>query len=153
MGYTKLFEELIASSVWDEDDKTRLVWITMLALKDRKHFVRATERYLALAARVSLDECQRALLRLSSPDPQSHRKEKDGRRIEAVDGGWNIINGEYYSQKLNIQARRAYKAEKQQEYRDRKNRNSPQARERQATQINYNDPPPQGTDHFQEQPV
>ena len=61
MGYTKLFEDIVASSVWDEDDKVRLVWITMLALKDRYHFVRGTEKFLGLAARVSAEDCNRAL--------------------------------------------------------------------------------------------
>ena len=34
-GYTKLFNSIITSTIWTEDDKTRLVWITMLALADK----------------------------------------------------------------------------------------------------------------------
>lgn len=124
MGYTKLFEDIVASSVWDEDDKIRLVWITMLALKDRYHFVRGTERFLGLAARVSPEDCQRALLKLTSPDPKSRSTENEGRRIRAVPGGWEILNGEHYQRKLSYEERREYNRNKQAEYRKRKKESS-----------------------------
>ena len=120
MGYTKLFDQLIASSIWDEDDATRLVWITMLALKDRNHFVRGTERFLELAARVSPGALAKALQRLSSPDPKSKNQEKDGRRVETVPGGWYIVSGEKYQSMLTYEERREYQRVKQAEYRRRK---------------------------------
>ncbi len=120
MGYTKLFEELIKSSIWGQDDQTRIVWITLLASKDRYHFVRGTEEWLGRAARVSPEACRRALKKLMAPDPQSHYTEQEGRRIIEVPGGWVIVSGEYYAKKLNEAERRAYKAAKQAEYRSRK---------------------------------
>jgi len=30
-GYTKLYSSIVASTMWREDDKTRIVFITMLA--------------------------------------------------------------------------------------------------------------------------
>lgn len=120
MGYTKLFEELVKSSIWAEDDKTRIVWITMLAMKDRDHFVRGTEQYLTAVANVTPDDCRAALLKLSSPDPRSRSTVEEGRRIKAVPGGWTIINGEYYAQKLNLAERKEYKRQKEAEYRKRK---------------------------------
>lgn len=119
-----MFEDLVASSVWDEDNETRLVWITMLALKDRHHFVRGTERFLALAARVSAEDCARALGKLSSPDPKSRSTEREGRRIEAVPGGWMILNGETYQKKLSYEERKEYNREKQREYRKRRKESS-----------------------------
>ena len=120
MGYTKLFEELIRSSIWAEDNTTRIVWITMLATKDRNHFVRGTEEWLAGAARVSLEECRKALGKLSSPDPASHCELEEGRRVRAVAGGWHIVSGERYAAKLNQAERLEYKAAKQREYRRRR---------------------------------
>ena len=103
MGYTKLFTEIVASSIWDEDDKTRLVWITMLAMKDRRHFVRGTTRYLALAARVTLEECGNALGKLLSPDAKSRTPDNEGRRIIEEPGGWIILNGDKYQGLLSYE--------------------------------------------------
>lgn len=119
-GYTKLFSDIVASSIWDEDDKTRLVWITLLALKDRGHFVRGTVSYLHRVARVSEDECRAALQKLSNPDPHSRSTEHNGRRIEEVAGGWTILNGEQYQKRLSYEERKEYQRQKQAEYRRRK---------------------------------
>jgi hypothetical protein len=120
MGYTKLFSEIVASSIWEEDDKTRLVWITMLALKDRSHHVRGTPSYLARVARVTDDECQVALAKLSGPDPHSRSTEHEGRRISDVPGGWVVLNGDRYQKMLSYEERREYNRQKQAEYRRRK---------------------------------
>ncbi len=71
MGYTKLFNELIMSTVWREPDHVRILWITMLALKDRWHIVNSSFPSLADAARITEKECTRALKIVSSPDPHS----------------------------------------------------------------------------------
>ena len=38
-SYTKLHNSLLASTIWREDDKTRLVWITLLVMTDRHGLV------------------------------------------------------------------------------------------------------------------
>ena len=120
IGYTKLFETILTSTIWGEDDKTRLVWITILALKDRKHFVAASLPGLAHQARVSMEDCEKAIRKLESPDPHSRSREHEGRRIEAADGGWIVLNGEKYRAKMNEDERREYKKAKEAEYRKRK---------------------------------
>lgn len=120
MGYTKLFSSIVASTIWREDDKTRLVWITMLALKDERHVVEASLPGLADLARVSLEECQAALEKLESEDKYSRSKEFGGRRIEKCDGGWVILNGEYYRHKLSLDERREYQRNYHREYRKRR---------------------------------
>lgn len=120
MAYTKLFADLVASSIWDEDNVTRIVWVTMLALKDRDHYVRGTEVYLAAASRVTLEECQRALGKLRGPDPKSRNQREEGRRIRDEPGGWTVINGDYYQNKLSWKERKEYNRVKQAEYRKRK---------------------------------
>ena len=95
-GFNKLFPELITSSIWSESKETRLVWITLLASKNHNGYVAASLPGLARMANVSLDECQMAVQVLDSPDPHSRSKENEGRRIEAVPGGWVVLNHKKY---------------------------------------------------------
>lgn len=92
----------------------------MLALKDRDHYVRGTTNYLAATARVTPDECQMALEKLAGPDAKSHNQKDEGRRIRVEPGGWTIINGDYYQNRMSWKERREYNRQKQAEYRKRK---------------------------------
>jgi hypothetical protein len=120
MGYTKLFSSIVASTIWREDDKTRIVWITMLAMKNERHIVEASVPGLSDLARVSMEECLKAIDKLSSPDKWSRNQEHKGRRIEKCDGGWRILNGEHYRRQMSAEDRKTYKAGWQREYRKRK---------------------------------
>lgn len=128
-GYTKLFSSIVASTIWREDNETRIVWITMLALADRFGVVEASLPGLADLSRVSVDGARRAIVTLSSPDPDSRSHEAEGRRIAEIDGGWRIINHAKFRQKLSSEERREYKRTKAQEYR-RRDRESGQSRQR-----------------------
>lgn len=116
-GYTKLFQDIVTSTIWGEDDKTRIVWITLLALKDKNHFVSASIPGLARQANVSQDDCQKALRKLEAPDKFSRSKEHEGRRIEAVEGGWTVLNGEKYRQRMSQDDRREWMRKYQKERR------------------------------------
>jgi hypothetical protein len=120
MGYTKLFNEIIMSTVWREPDHVRILWITMLAIKGRHHVVSASLPGLADAARITFEQCQDALNVLSAPDKYSRSTEHDGRRIEKCDGGWFVLNGEKYRNKMSLDERREYNRIKQREYRANK---------------------------------
>jgi len=91
-GFTKLFSSIVTSTIWSEDDKTRIVWVTMLAISDRCGFVAASIPGLAKLASVSIEDCKAAIEKLSSPDTYSRTKEHEGRRIAERDGGWLILN-------------------------------------------------------------
>jgi hypothetical protein len=91
-GFTKLYSDIITSSIWSEDDHTRILWVTMLALADAEGFVPGSVAGLAPVARLKLDDCKRAIGRLESPDEYSRTADHDGRRIEPCDGGWLILN-------------------------------------------------------------
>ena len=108
--YAKLFQSILTSSVWQEDDATRLVWITMLALKNRFGEVAGSVPGIAHAAKVPLDAARSAIAKLLAPDPDSRTKDHEGRRIVAIDGGWRVLNHEVYRQAMNEDERRAYKA-------------------------------------------
>lgn len=119
-GYSKLFGSIVASTIWREDDSTRLVWITMLAIKNGMDVVEASIPGLADMARVPMEDTLKALEKLKAPDIYSRSQDYEGRRIEAVDGGWKILNGEKYRQKMNQDERREYFRIKQQQHRERK---------------------------------
>jgi hypothetical protein len=98
----------------------RVVWVTLLALKNRHHIVEASVPGIAALARVTLEEASDAVRVLESPDAHSRSKDHEGRRIQSVDGGWLVLNGEKYQRKLSAEERRVYLREKQAESRARR---------------------------------
>lgn len=118
--YTPLFSKIVDSSIWDEPDFVVKVYLTMLAKKDRDQIVRGTAYHISRWARKTEAETLEALKILASPDtkrlePQPHQ----GRRIERVEDGWLILNGKYYQDLMASVNRRAYKANKEKERRER----------------------------------
>lgn len=119
-GYTKLFNSILASTIWREDDKVRIVWITLLAMADKNGVAEGSVPGLADMARVSIDDCKRALQALMAPDEYSRTSSYEGRRIRQVDGGWQLLNHGKYRNKMNADERREYNRKKQAEWRLRK---------------------------------
>lgn len=95
-GYTKLFSGIVTSTVWTYDSDTKVVWVTMLALADKDGHVVGTIPGIARLAGVSLDAARKAVGIFLAPDPDSGSKEFDGRRIEAIDRGWRLLNHAKY---------------------------------------------------------
>ncbi len=118
-GYTKLFNSILASTIWRADNVTRIVWITLLAMADKNGIAEGSVPGLADFARVSIKDARKAIANLSAPDEDSRTKEHNGRRIEAVDGGWRIINHAKYRAKMSADERREYNRVKQAEHRQR----------------------------------
>lgn len=119
--YVKLFESIIHSTLWsNEPPATRVVWVTMLAMADSNGEVQASIPGLAKAAGVSLEECETALQCFLSPDPYSRSKEEEGRRIQEIRGGWELINYRYYRQLKSVEQEKENAAERQQRARERK---------------------------------
>lgn len=107
-GFTKLFSSIVTSSIWAEDDKTRIVWITMLALADADGYVAASVVGLANLARVTVADTEAAIKRLSEPDQYSRTKDNEGRRIVDAPGGYFILNYSMYRQRARVENRREY---------------------------------------------
>lgn len=144
--YTPIFSKIVDSSIWDEPDTVRVVFITMLAKKDRDQIVRGNAYNIATWARKTEKEVLDALKVLSSPDhkriePQPH----EGRRIQKVEDGWLLLNGKYYDELMQAVNRRAYKAQKERERRERlkaaglKEGELPEVRPPSGKEIRYND--------------
>ena len=119
-GYTKLFNSILASTIWREPHHVRIVWITLLAMADKHGVAEGSIPGLCDFARVTREDCEDALSRLMSPDPDSRSQEWEGRRIEAVDGGWAILNHSKYRAKLSADERRDYNRVKQAEWRHKR---------------------------------
>ena len=117
-GYTKLFNSILASTIWRETDTTRIVWITLLAMADKDGIAEGSVPGLADLARVSIEDCETALEALTSPDHYSRTSEHEGRRVEIVDGvGWRLLNHAKYRMKMSEDERREYNRKKQAEWR------------------------------------
>ncbi|HEX6827247.1 MAG TPA: hypothetical protein VF077_13090 [Nitrospiraceae bacterium] len=112
--WSPIFSKIVDSSLWSEPDHVCKVFITLLATKDCDHVSRLTAYAIgqkcwpgnAEAERTALD----ALRILAEPDtrriePQPH----EGRRIERVEHGWKILNGQYYEDMMRQIKRREYK--------------------------------------------
>jgi len=120
-GYTKLFNSILASTVWREPMEVRIVWITLLAMADKDGIAEGSVPGLADFARIPVEATRKALARLSAPDPDSRSQEHDGRRIQAIDGGWQLLNHAKYRAKMGLDERREYNRLKQAQYRERLN--------------------------------
>ena len=129
MAYTKLFNSIVTSTIWLEDDRTRLVWITMLALADKHGEVMASIPGLARVAGVPVDDCRIAIAKFLSPDPDSRSKDDEGRRIEPIDGGWQLINHAKYRAMASREEQQEADTLRKQRYRARLSRNVPKCPE------------------------
>jgi len=121
MSFTKLDEGILYSSVMQEDDAVFRVWIVLLAACKFDGISPVSEVFLATITKKPLDEIQRCVMVLESPDPHSRSTDNDGRRIERVSGGFRIFNyPKYRGKSLND-----YFREKKEEYRAKQKQTEP----------------------------
>lgn len=124
--WNPLWSGIVNSSAWGLENHVRILWVTMLALKDRNQMVYGNAYGLARQANLSEQETIEALKVLESPD--NHRIEKqefDGRRIARVENdgnliGWLILNGRKYQDLMGAAWRRAYRREWMRQFREKK---------------------------------
>lgn len=108
MTFAKLFSSITESTVWREDDHTRILWITMLAMANKNGYVFASVPGLADRARIPLKSCISGLDKFHQPDEWSRTKEFEGRRIRTVDGGWQLLNYQKHRAIRDEEERREY---------------------------------------------
>lgn len=116
-GYSKLFSSIVTSSVWCEDNIVLRVWIAMLATCDASGVVEGSVPGFASLCRITSDEMRHSLDRLMAPDPDSRTPDHDGRRVEAIRGGWRILN--YLDYRNRLQEKDGSKAKAMRESRER----------------------------------
>lgn len=117
MGFTKLDEGIIFSSIMGEDDSVFRVWIVLLATCKGNGISPISEVFLSSITKKDITEIDRCIKILSSPDGHSRTKNEDGRRIERIDGGFRIIN---YREYRNFSYTDNTVAERQRRFRSKK---------------------------------
>lgn len=125
MAYTKLFNSIITSTIWSEDDQTRIVWITMLAIADKNGEVQGSIPGLARIAGVPVEACRTAINKFLSPDVDSRTKDDEGRRIDVIEGGWHLLNHGKYRNMASDADRAEKAAIRQAKHREKVKRNAP----------------------------
>lgn len=96
-GFCLLWDKILQSSLWVKESKeTRLVWITLLAMKNKDGRVMSSLVGLADQAKVSVKECKAALKVLKSNDRDDTSGVEGGKRIREIHGGWEIVNHDLY---------------------------------------------------------
>lgn len=118
--YTKLFNTIVTSTIWQESLHTKIVWVTMLALSDKNGEVQGSIPGIANLSGVTVDQCEEAIAVLLSPDKYSRSKDLEGRRIEEIPGGWALVNHAKYRAMASKEDEKLKNAARQKRYRDRK---------------------------------
>lgn len=118
MGFTKLDDGLIFSSILTEDDAVFKVWVLILSRTEQDGIARISPSFLGSVCRKDGQEIERCLGVLSSPDHASRSLNDDGRRIERVDGGFRVINYAKYRQRAETEEVRAYERERKRRQRE-----------------------------------
>lgn len=105
-SWTPLWNRIVDSSIWTEPYQVRVLFLTMLALKDRDHVVRYDAFGLARRANMKESEVMEAMKVLMAPDKKRiEPQDFDGRRVEAREDGWLILNGEKYRKLVGLTLR------------------------------------------------
>lgn len=92
MGFTKLDENIIRSSIMHEDPYVFKVWICLLAGCKKNGISDFSIPGIASHCFLTIEEVESAIEVLSSPDKYSRSINDEGRRIRRVDGGFEVIN-------------------------------------------------------------
>ena len=130
MGWSPLWDKLVMSSIWSESKEVKILWITLLALKNRYGEVKGSLVGLANSARLTVPETGSAMEVLLNPDPYSSSKAFEGRRVEVIPGGWKVLNHDLYREMIQTEYRKEYNRVKQAEYRaGKKTKGAPAAGE------------------------
>lgn len=96
MGFTKLDEGIVFSSIMSEDDSVFKVWTILLATCKQDGISHISSSFIEKITGKDEAEIDRCLKILSSPDKKSRSTNDEGKRIEKVDGGYSVINYQKY---------------------------------------------------------
>ena len=117
-GFVKIYgHRLSESSLLQCPVSTRWLFVWMLSQADSEGRVKGTAESLARSSRTKLSHVERSLTILAQPDPSSQSPEFEGRRIEKIPGGWQILNYKKYREFRS--KRQVYEAEKKKRQRQR----------------------------------
>lgn len=129
-SFAPVFSKIVESSLWSEPDYVCKVFVTLLAVKNSDHVARINAYALGRkcwptdvegAERRALD----ALNILAAPDTRRIEPQPfEGRRIEKVEDGWLVLNGQAYEDMAREITRKVYQARWQRDKRKREKQQS-----------------------------
>lgn len=108
-GFAKLDRTITNSSLWTQGDDVLRVWVALLASADAQGYVRASAPAMARTCNVERARYDEIIEYLASPDADSRTPDHDGRRLDMVDGGYQILNHQLYRGGRDPEARREQK--------------------------------------------
>jgi len=120
--FVKLFTQILDSSIAD-NRPLRHFFTDLLLCADGDGNVVMTDAAIARRIGATLEEVQWGLGELQKPDPTSKTPDREGRRIEKIEGtgyGWHIINFETYRALKDSDQLRAVTRERVKRFRDKK---------------------------------
>jgi hypothetical protein len=113
--WSPLWSSILNSTVWAESKEVRLLWITILAMKDKDGMVESSLIGLARQAGLTIEETREAIVVLESPDEKSET---------FLEGGWIVLNHKKYRDEIGKLKQRQQQAEWQRKYRERQKANN-----------------------------
>jgi len=115
MGFTKLDEGILQSSIMAEDSDTFKIWIALLAACKEDGIAYVSPAYLSSICRIPIEKVLSSLDKFLNPDELSRSTADDGRRIVRIDGGYKLINYHSYRERTL----RGAEAERKRVYREK----------------------------------
>ena len=107
--YAKVFAQIFDSSIADNYN-LRHFFMDLLVLAEVDGVVDMTPEAIAARTRIPLEDVNRYIAELESPDPRSRSAEHEGRRIVRLDThrnwGWRIVNYNIYRRIASEEQRR-----------------------------------------------
>jgi len=125
--WTPLWSSTLESTLWEEPWNVRLLFLTLLMLRDPDHVVRESLRVIAKKANLDPDKrqgyrlCEEAMKVLMAPDERSEEaQEYEGRRVKVTpEGYYEILNAQKYVDQMADLWRRLRKSQAQRARRQR----------------------------------
>jgi len=108
-SFAILSGSLTESTLWGESNETRILFITMLTRCNRDGIVYSTVFGLSHLARLPIEDTEKSLAILVRPDTKNPQQDYEGRRIEKVEDGWQVLNHRKFIEKAKALTVRAYK--------------------------------------------
>jgi hypothetical protein len=110
LKWTPVMDSIVDSSLWMEPYFVRVLFVSMLAMKDRDMVVRRSAFAISRRANMTEQEVLDGIKILSEPDEKRAEPQPfEGRRIQKVEDGYLILNGAYYRRLISKEKRRADK--------------------------------------------
>lgn len=125
--WTPLWSSTVESTLWEEPGDVRLLFFTLLMIRDPDHVVRMPLRVIAKKANLDPEKgeayrrCEAAMKVLLAPDTKSEEpQEFEGRRVRVTpDGFYEVLNAQKYIEQMSHLWKRLRKTQAQRARRER----------------------------------